>query len=30
VIYDTHDPSRNGARCIYDSYSKPTQWIDIF
>jgi len=30
VIYDTHDPSRNGTRCVYGFYSKPTSWLDIF
>lgn len=23
VIYDTHDPSRNGTRCVYGYYYKP-------
>jgi hypothetical protein len=30
VIYDTHDPSRNGTRCVYGYYSKPSKWINIF
>jgi hypothetical protein len=30
VIYDTHDPSRNGTRCVYGYYSNPARWIDIF
>lgn len=23
IIYDTHDPSRNGNRCVYGYWSKP-------
>jgi hypothetical protein len=30
VIYDTHDPSRNGTRCVYGFYSKPNSWLDAF
>lgn len=30
VIYDTHDPSRKGTRCVYGFFSRPSKWINIF